>query len=89
MQEDRKMMSGPRGTRGHPVGVGGKSQKISRGGQRRGTDWAEGDTPFGREWSLGLQRNDQETLSGSLGTRRKSGFCWREVGSLRAISGLP
>lgn len=90
VQGDRKKLTGPRGAQGDTQqGRGGKSQKTSRGGQRRGTEWSEGDAPFGREWSLGLQRNDQETLSGSLGTKRKPGFCWREVERLRASSGHP
>ena len=65
-----------------------ESPELS-GGQRRGTEWAEEDAPFGWEWSVELQRNDQETLSGSLGTKRKPGFCWREVERLRASSGHP
>lgn len=90
MQGDRKKLTGLRGTQGDSQqGRGGKSQKISRGGQRRGTEWAEEDAPFGWEWSVELQRNDQETLSGSLGTKRKPGFCWREVERLRASSGHP
>lgn len=39
MQGDRKKLTGPRGTQGDSQqGRGGKSQKISRGGQRRGTE---------------------------------------------------
>ena len=93
--EEGEELSPAKGSLGPPAagdsqqGRGGKSQKISRGGQRRGTEWAEEDAPFGWEWSVELQRNDQETLSGSLGTKRKPGFCWREVERLRASSGHP